>query len=281
MELPKVSLALSGGAIKGANQAGGLLCLEEARVGVEVVTGTSVGALNGALFCQNETKTLANIWLNEIKKRQDIIKHWLVPYLPFLWKGALYNSKPLRNLINKYVNEDKLIKSERRFISCSVNHNTKQKVYVASTKKNRAKIKDFVYASAAFPVFMEPLKHNGDLFEDGGSQEPIPVREAHEKSKKAEKIIIMLASRDVTKRRDVSKRYGRLLLSTIDNLFEEVYQNDIHRGLLLHWGSNRFETFKTKNLFSDSFDVNESKIKKSFEDGYNEMRKIITKLKSG
>ena len=105
MELPKVSLALSGGAIKGANQAGGLLYLEEAQVEVDVVTGTSVGALNGALFCQNETKTLAHIWLNEIKNRNKLNSELIADI--FEASNEIYETyqilQPIFDLMGKYI----------------------------------------------------------------------------------------------------------------------------------------------------------------------------------
>ena len=57
-------LALEGVGAKGAYQIGAWQALEEAGVKIRGVSGTSVGALNGALICQGDLETAKMLWAN-------------------------------------------------------------------------------------------------------------------------------------------------------------------------------------------------------------------------
>ena len=56
------ALVLSGGGAKGAYQIGVWKALKKLGVKFDIVTGTSVGALNGTLIVQNEYRKAVKIW---------------------------------------------------------------------------------------------------------------------------------------------------------------------------------------------------------------------------
>ncbi|EOL50763.1 hypothetical protein I580_02376 [Enterococcus caccae ATCC BAA-1240] len=56
------SLVLGGGGARGAYQIGVWQALKELVIPVEIVTGTSVGALNGALILQDDFEAAKNMW---------------------------------------------------------------------------------------------------------------------------------------------------------------------------------------------------------------------------
>ena len=54
---PKIGLVLSGGGARGGAHVGVLKVLEELRVPVDFVTGTSMGALVGGLYCSGTRRS--------------------------------------------------------------------------------------------------------------------------------------------------------------------------------------------------------------------------------
>ena len=57
-------LVLEGGGAKGAYQIGAWRALKEAGVKIRGVSGTSVGALNGALICMDDLEKAEKLWAN-------------------------------------------------------------------------------------------------------------------------------------------------------------------------------------------------------------------------
>ena len=56
------ALVLSGGGSKGSYQVGVWKALRELNYKFDIITGTSVGALNGAMMVQNDYHKAINIW---------------------------------------------------------------------------------------------------------------------------------------------------------------------------------------------------------------------------
>lgn len=109
------ALVLSTGGDKGAYQAGAIQGLVEATKGNgvqwDVITGIGAGALNAAIvgaYPQGQESAMAkglhDIWYH-IKGHQDIYHHWTWGYISGMYhKNGLYNTKPLRKLLEKHVN---------------------------------------------------------------------------------------------------------------------------------------------------------------------------------
>ena len=58
----KTALVLSGGGSRGAYEAGVWQALTELGVKIDIVTGTSVGAINGAMVVQGELEPTVKLW---------------------------------------------------------------------------------------------------------------------------------------------------------------------------------------------------------------------------
>lgn len=58
----KKALVLAGGGAKGAYQAGCIKALQELEYDFDIVTGTSIGALNGLLVVQKDYQALYQLW---------------------------------------------------------------------------------------------------------------------------------------------------------------------------------------------------------------------------
>ena len=58
----KTALVLSGGGSRGAYEAGVWQALTDLGISIDIVTGSSVGAINGAMICQGSLEDTVNLW---------------------------------------------------------------------------------------------------------------------------------------------------------------------------------------------------------------------------
>ena len=76
MEEKEFGLVLAGGGTKGAYQVGAWKALCEIEVNIKAIAGASIGALNGALFLQDEfmetVKMYENIIIDNIMKVEGV-----------------------------------------------------------------------------------------------------------------------------------------------------------------------------------------------------------------
>ena len=66
MENKKLGLVLEGGGVKGAYQVGAMKALDEIGVSFDGIAGTSIGAINGALYLDGGIDKMLKVW-KEIK----------------------------------------------------------------------------------------------------------------------------------------------------------------------------------------------------------------------
>lgn len=97
----KRALVLCGGGSRGAYEVGVYKALLEANYTFDIVVGTSIGALNGALIAQGEYEFLSNLW-----DKMDITQ--VVNYLPdmnFSLDNVMANKSKIASFITSYVKD--------------------------------------------------------------------------------------------------------------------------------------------------------------------------------
>ena len=181
----KRSLVLSGGSSRGAYQVGAIQALLESGRKWDTVHGISVGALNASWIAMhspleqsNSINGLLEIW-NNIKTSDDIFIHWNpikpINYLYSMWKGSLFSGQPLKNIVYKSLDKQKMLESGVKLTVGCVNLNTSEYEIIDSTNPN---IKDFILASSHLPLVFEPIIIDGNQWVDGGIRHQIPILEA-------------------------------------------------------------------------------------------------------
>lgn len=183
---PKKSygVVLEGGGARGAYQAGALVALKALDVNITAVVGTSVGALNGALVAQQEFHKALALWqhlkYSHVIKGEDPIME-KIAQLDFRhvdMKKVLgqiiqtimdrgVDITPLKNLIAKMVDEDKIRQSNIRFglVTYSLSDRKPMEVFIEDIEKGL--LHDFLLASSYLPVFKHEKLH-GKRYIDGG-----------------------------------------------------------------------------------------------------------------
>ena len=113
----KQALVLSGGGARGAYQIGVWKALEELNIKCNIVTGASIGSINGALYTQGALKEAEELWKNiDLETVFPITvdnnnKELLKKYLKSSITGGIEPSNLLENL-KKCLDLDKIYNSD-------------------------------------------------------------------------------------------------------------------------------------------------------------------------
>ncbi|MCK4667115.1 patatin-like phospholipase family protein [Candidatus Dependentiae bacterium] len=191
----KIGLVLSGGGARGSYEVGVLQELLKLGLEFDVVAGTSVGALNGAIVAQGDFENALNIWENLvfenvffIDKRKiiglvfDILEIFLLgkasAAIKLLLAGkkgwellnlGFLNPEPMRKILNANLDYDKIIKSKTKFIICTTNlHYKNIKEFHVAQELDKQQLIKILWASTSIPFLFPSGNINGDIKMDGG-----------------------------------------------------------------------------------------------------------------
>lgn len=182
-------IVLEGGGARGAYQIGAWKALKEAGVKIKGIAGTSVGALNGALMCMDDYENAENVWKNiSYSKVMDVDDHLMsqmfqgkislgeaFEILFQTMKEGGVDITPLRKLICRYVNADKIQASPIEFYVLTFCVDEFKELDVDVHQISREELPDLLLASAyIFPLFKNE-KLQGKTFIDGGVINNVPL----------------------------------------------------------------------------------------------------------
>ncbi len=179
-------LVFDGGGARGAFQVGVIKALKELKIDVCAVCGTSIGAINAALFIMDDYDLAYRVWTDialsdivslpsRIKDAEDLFD---VKNLPSLVRGIKesrgLDMEPLKNLLLTHLDEQKIRTSniDFGFVTYSITQKKETAVYLEDIAKGE--LAEFLLASACFPGF-KPKEINNSRFVDGGIINNMPV----------------------------------------------------------------------------------------------------------
>ena len=186
-----VGLVLEGGGVKGAYELGALIALTEKGYSFHAVTGTSIGALNGAVMASQGIEKLAEYW-EEAKYcpvfdfDDDMVarfrqKDFDLDLIIATGKKLLSAREIIRQsyehtlkFVYDRLKEDEIRSSAIDF-GC-VTYNISDMEPFEAMKKDipEGKLIDYIVASACFPIF-PPKQIDGKKFIDGGVYDNMPI----------------------------------------------------------------------------------------------------------
>lgn len=178
----KKALVLCGGGAKGGYHIGVWKALKEIGYKPQIITGTSVGALNGSLLAIGKDDAITQIWENmnmetvfEKKENEDInsIKS-LNEFIFKLGKLGGVDPKPLKKLYCSLEDESKFRKTDIEFGLVTTCLKPPKKVEKFIDEIEDGKIVDYILASTAcFPI-MQKYNIDGVDYIDGGYTDNVP-----------------------------------------------------------------------------------------------------------
>ena len=97
----KYGLVLSGGGSKGAYESGCMKALQELGYHFDIVTGTSIGALNGLLVAQEDYQKLYELW--DTLSLEKVLKHPI--QFDFSIENLMNNSSNIGPFLKSYLDK--------------------------------------------------------------------------------------------------------------------------------------------------------------------------------
>ncbi|RMF02250.1 MAG: patatin-like phospholipase family protein, partial [Chloroflexi bacterium] len=176
--LPRpLAFVLSGGANLGAIQVGMLKALAEAGLHPDLVVGTSVGAINGAVIADRGlaegARVLEEIWRG-LSRRHIFPGNWLAQARRLLsTRISLFHQGELASLICRHLTTGHIEQLRLPFGALATDLLTDHGVLFTA-----GRIRPALLASSAIPGIYPPVKIGGRLYVDGGLTAHVPLRPA-------------------------------------------------------------------------------------------------------
>ena len=178
---PVRALVLAGGGARGSYQVGVWRALTELGWRPGIITGTSVGSLNGAMFALDLSETARDMWLTI--RSQDVMElpeqnadlSELHAFLRDVVRQGGMDVSPLEEIVERVLDEDALRASPIRLGLVTVEQRGLKARELALDDIPHGKVKDYLLASAAcFPALRAHII-DGVSYLDGGYRDNMPT----------------------------------------------------------------------------------------------------------
>ena len=172
------AIVLSGGGAKGAYEIGVWKALRKLHIKYNIVTGTSVGALNAALMCQKKFRKALKFWEN--LEFSDVIDGYVKDdkILKMYAKGILKGGMTINNLeatVDRAISVKKVYRSKINIGIITFNVRSLKPLKLIKKGIPKSKFKDYLIASAScFPAFTKK-NIDGENYIDGGIYDNLPI----------------------------------------------------------------------------------------------------------
>ncbi len=185
--MSKRALVLAGGGSRGAYQIGVWKALRELGIDFDIVTGSSVGALNGALMVQGDFEAGLELWENisskdvmcDILTEENIAEQdggtiWRTFIRDTLEQGGC-DISPLENTLRRLLDEPRFRSSPVDYALVTVEYPSLKPLELTKEQIPEGMVCDYLLASSAcFPAFrMKDIK--GSKYIDGGYHDNLPM----------------------------------------------------------------------------------------------------------
>ncbi len=154
---PKVALVLGGGAARGFAHVGVLRALEQEKIPIHMIIGTSVGSLIGAMYASNPNSFDLE-WTSFLLEKDDLFDFSILSSS----KGPVKGDK-LEEFVNAKIPVRNIEKFMIPFFAVAADLNTGEPVIFSSGPVSKA-----VRASCSIPGVFIPLSYNKRQLIDGG-----------------------------------------------------------------------------------------------------------------
>lgn len=184
-------LVLSGGGAKGAYEVGVIKALDEVNFKPDIVTGTSIGAVNAALYIQGGYKLLNRFWKK--LKIKDLVgedfsteiiedpNKTRIELVKKVIKEFGISSKLFYDKLKRTLDEDKIRKSKIQFGLVTFNV-TKMKVEMLYKEDiEEGKLVDYIVASCSCFPALKGARIEDSLYIDGAYGDNMPINMAIKK----------------------------------------------------------------------------------------------------
>ena len=177
---PVRALVLAGGGAKGSYHVGVYRALQQLGWVPDIITGASVGALNGVLFTMGKVQEAEDIWRS--MELHDVLelpatteKQELYNFFMDVVRSGGLNVEPLGETIDRYIDEDAARHSPIRFGLVMTELSTMRSIRCPIEQIPAGQLKDYMLASSACFPALRPREIDGVKYIDGGWRDNMPL----------------------------------------------------------------------------------------------------------
>lgn len=163
MGAPRVALALGSGSARGWAHIGVLREFEAAGIAIDVVAGTSIGALVGAAYAAGDLDRLES-WVGAMTWRD------VLALVDPAFSGGLLKGDKLMGYFGTHFNTSDFAALHKPFGCVATDLANGREVWLQS-----GIVLEAVRASIAMPGLFSPVRRNGTFLVDGALVNPVPV----------------------------------------------------------------------------------------------------------
>ena len=267
-------LVLCGGGSKGSYEMGAWTALKELNEEFDIVTGTSIGCLNAAMFASHAYDRCKELWdkievgmimesgfnfenngiKNSLKGKKDMVS-FFGKYISNFGTDI----KPFLKLMDDYLDVEAIHNSNIKFGICCAKFPSMKGHEVIANDLPLDQIKPFVLASAScFPIF-PVCKIGKESYVDGGYYDNLPVNFALNLG--ATDLVVIDLNPNITHKEFLNKPYVRYIHPTRSlgsfMLFDRhVIDENMHLGYL-----DTMKAYGSYDGFRYTFNKNNTEIK--------------------
>ncbi|PIU83723.1 MAG: patatin [Elusimicrobia bacterium CG06_land_8_20_14_3_00_38_11] len=166
---PKIALVLGGGGARGLAHIGVLKALEEKKVPIDIIVGTSVGALVGGLYASGMS-------ISDLEKMgqgigwNKISNFSAVKLFTLITAESLLSTEKLEKYLKKYIGDKNFDELKIPFACIACDIKTGERIVFKDGEAAFA-----MRASATVPGVFNPVEYRHRLLVDGGVVDNLPV----------------------------------------------------------------------------------------------------------
>lgn len=169
---PKIALVLGGGAARGFAHVGVIRALEQENIPIDMVVGTSVGSLIGAIYASDKNSFELE-WTAFALEKESLFDFGILGAITGM--GAARGAK-LEEFVRAKIAVANVENMKLPFAAVATDLNRGTRVVL-----DHGPVAKVVHASSAIPGVFEPVEFEGKLLVDGGVMDNIPISVARER----------------------------------------------------------------------------------------------------
>ncbi len=160
---PRIGLALGSGSARGWSHIGVIRTMERAGISPDIVCGTSIGALVGAVYAAGALDRFEP-WVKQLRWKS------VLGLMDFKMGGGLIEGGKLLDFFRSHYEDRGMAGLGKAYGCVATELYTGREVWL-----REGPVLDAVRASIALPGLFTPAQHEGRLLVDGGLVNPVPV----------------------------------------------------------------------------------------------------------
>ena len=250
----KVGLVLGSGSAKGLAHIGVIKLLEEMDIKIDVIAGTSIGALIGGIY----TTGISIEEIEDIALKIDLATS-VKFFFPTIPKSGLISGLKVKEFLISLIGDKKIENLKIPFSAVATDIITGHEVIF-----NEGNLVDAIRASISIPIIFKPVIHNDIILVDGGIANPLPIDVVRKMG--AEFIIAVNVMPSLNKTSKVDNYYDSQNSSHLPEI-KSILQRKLEELSIDHKWLKKFLTHKEKQdmpglkkIFNQSVHIAEQKL---------------------